>query len=184
MTCVFCELGVVGMSKLGETKLSGKIYEDDYCYAVLELEQSVVGYTLVILKRHRDNAMDITITTDEIIAINKTVGRIGRAIMDVTKAENIYIATLCDGVKHLHYHLVPRYKWSDNDKARYRDLFTERDGEESVNLCTGKGTIGGFWYLADAERNYKNTGFWKLPVDKQYENLAKLAKDIQSHVTY
>ncbi len=160
------------------TGLSRKVYDDDYCYAVLELEQSVKGYTLVIPKKHYETILDSSIDDVEIIQFWRVVQKIGNAIKATLGAENVYVCSLCDGIKHFHVHLIPRYPWTDEDKNRYSELFTERDGEQSVKLCTTIGRIGGFWYLADTERNFKEIEFAKLSIEEQQKAINDTAKVI------
>lgn len=178
MRCFFCkeydELEILP----ARPPLSRKVYQDDNTLAVLELEQSVKGYTLVIPRKHHDTLFD-EIPPEDLANFWQVVNKIGNAIKLVLGAENIYVASLCDGIKHFHVHLIPRYKWTDADKERYRELFTERDGPESISLCTHADLIGGFWYPADAERNYKNSDFWKLPNGERYKVLDDLAKQIK-----
>ncbi len=128
-----------------------KYYEDEHCIAVLA-SPDIRGYSLVILKKHYRDISDIWIPDSEMIALIKTVNFISFKLKDLLKAERIYVASLCDGVEHLHFHLIPRYKWERKDFDRYKELFTERDGIESVDRQISVSVIGGFWYLADIER--------------------------------
>lgn len=168
MGCPFCTL----------KKDYRTIYEDPVVFASLEEEQSVRGYTLVILKSHYDTILDQDIPTTELIYFWRKVQEIGNAIKESFGAENVYVCTLCDGIKHFHVHLIPRYKWTDDDKRRYSDLFVERDGPASILTCTQNGTIGGFWWLADAERNYKDTPFMQKSEDERHKILSETAEKI------
>ncbi len=163
--CPFCNPKKVSVGRL--------VYEDTTTYAILEEKQSALGYILVILKTHYDTILDEGISAFETVSFWKTVRYLGNRIKTILGAENVYVASLCDGVKHFHVHLIPRYKWTDKDKERYKELFTERDGKESVEFYTSKNTIGGFWYAADKERFYKETDFFKSKDrDKKLKELA------------
>ena len=179
MECPFCYLADKNYSEVDTAR---RIYGNSNCYALLEAEQSVCGYTLVIPKAHHETLFATDIGDFELEKFWRTVQRIGRAIMKTVGCENIYVVSMCDGVRHFHVHLTPRYKWTDADKQRYRELFTERDGEQSINACIEKGTIGGNWYLADAERNYTKTEFMKMPLDKRIIRLKQLAEDIKRNI--
>ena len=172
--CVFCKIGVEGLSSFS-ARYSRKVYEDDVCYAVLENEQSIIGYTLVILKEHKETILDNSITDEQLVGFWRAVHKIGNRLKTVLGAENVYVCSLCDGVSHFHVHLAPRYKWTTQDKERYSELFRERDGEQAVKLSTALGKIGGFWYLADTERDYSKTEFGRLSIDGKGKFLQDLA---------
>ncbi|MBU2052434.1 HIT family protein [Patescibacteria group bacterium] len=177
--CVFCKLGVKNMSKF-TNRHSHQVYEDDVCYAVLEREQSIPGYTLVILKEHKNTILDQSITDEQIVHFWRVVQKIGNALKEALGAENVYVCSLCDGVNHFHAHLAPRYKWTEADRARYKELFTARDGEQAVTLATTLNRIGGFWYLGDTEKNFMDTEYMKLPIEKRGDILVALAEEIKA----
>lgn len=174
--CYFCEA-----YKLSENDCR-KFYEDDHCYALLEAEQSVHCYSLVIPKKHQDKFTGTELTDADMLHVVRKAQEIARAIKSVTFAENIYVAVLCDGISHFHIHLIPRFKWTDKDYIRYKDLFLERDGLESVSACINNKTIGGFWYLADAERNYQKTPFMALCVVEREQILYRLSQKISRYL--
>jgi diadenosine tetraphosphate (Ap4A) HIT family hydrolase len=37
------------------------------------------------------------------------VRTVGAVMKERLPCDRVYVATLCDGVEHLHYHLIPRY---------------------------------------------------------------------------
>ena len=103
--CVFCAIAA------GEIP-SFKIYEDEVVLAYLDINPFTEGHTLVIPKAHSEGLLD----TDE--------ATLGEVIARVKKVAAHLKATLpCDGfnilqnngeaagqtVKHLHFHIVPRY---------------------------------------------------------------------------
>lgn len=172
MTCIFCS----------PPENSILVYEDLFCYAILENEQSIKGYTLVINKPHRDTLFSDALTDSEMVGFWRGVQKVGNAIKDAFGAERIYVISMCDGVTHFHVHLAPRYAWTDKDKIRYRELFTERDGKESVDKCVRANTIGGFWYLADTEKDYHKTDFMSLPEGRRLSILKLRALEISQRI--
>jgi len=168
MSCPFC-------NKKG---LGTIVYDDARCWAKLENEQSIRGYTLLILKDHYDTFMG-DIPQDDLTHFWSVAKDLGKAIKTALGAENIYMASLCDGIKHFHIHLIPRYKWSEQDKDRFIELFTKRDGLESVNKCVRNNTLGGFWFLGDAERNYKEIAFAHLSIKEQEAERREIANLIR-----
>ena len=103
--CVFCAIAD------GEIP-SFKIYEDELVLAYLDINPFTEGHTLVIPKAHSSGLLD---TPDETLAA--IIARVKKV------AEHLKGALPCDGfnilqnngesagqtVKHIHFHIVPRY---------------------------------------------------------------------------
>ena len=162
------------------------IYEDKYCFATLDPLQSVHGYTILVLKKHRADIADGNITEAElsgfIHAIHKIAIRLKERLRDEygERPERIYVCSLCDGVEHLHVHLVPRYPWRNpRDCDYYRAQFTDRDGKEEIESRIASGELGGFWYLARAERDYKKQQFWQKQIPERVKHLEELARTLR-----
>jgi len=163
--CLFCRIGIKGL--LEELPSKSKncqsvpcnrgIYEDAYCVATLAPEQYSQGHTLVILKNHRTDMVDSSISSEELVgfvnAIHKLTKHLKKNLRDSNdKApERIYVCSLCDGVEHLHAHLIPRYP------------------------KTGKG----FQYIGELEKNYKESEFWKKSDEERAHNLQELAERLR-----
>ncbi|MCR5751524.1 MAG: HIT family protein [Kiritimatiellae bacterium] len=107
--CIFCAIAA------GEIP-SFKVYEDDVVVAYLDINPVSEGHTLVIPKKHTEGLLD---TPDETLAA--VVARVKLVAAHLKKA------LPCDGfniaqnngevagqtVKHVHFHIVPRYKGDD-----------------------------------------------------------------------
>jgi len=103
--CVFCAIAA------GEIPCF-KVYEDDQVLAYLDINPFTRGHTLVIPKAHSEGLLD---TDDAVLA--DVIARVKRV------AAHLKSALPCDGfnilqnngeaagqtVKHLHFHIVPRY---------------------------------------------------------------------------
>ena len=103
--CIFCAIAA------GEIP-SFKVYEDETVVAYLDINPFTKGHTLVIPKVHSEGLLD---TSAEMLA--KVVARVQKV------AAHLKAALPCDGfnilqnngeaagqtVKHLHFHIVPRY---------------------------------------------------------------------------
>ena len=103
--CIFCAIAD------GEIPCF-KVFEDDLVLAYLDINPFSEGHTLVIPKAHSEGLLD---TPDE------TLGAILARVRKV--AAHLKAALPCDGfnllqnngeaagqtVKHLHFHIVPRY---------------------------------------------------------------------------
>lgn len=165
------------------------IYEDEYCFAALAREPYNEGHTIVILKTRAKGPHRIDLTDENILphertafikAIHKIAIHLKNNLADhkkrIPKPSKIYVCSLCDGITHLHAHLIPRYPFSPEDKKIYKKLFTKRDGKREVERKIKDDDLGGFWYIAEREKNYKKTKFWKKSEQKRAKYLAELAK--------
>ncbi|MBE6536524.1 MAG: histidine triad nucleotide-binding protein [Ruminococcaceae bacterium] len=110
MDCLFCAI------VKGDIP-SSKVYEDEYCYAFLDIAPQAPVHCLVVPKEHIASA-------DEICENNSaTVSKIFEAIPVIAKKlglENGYriVSNIgndgCQSVKHLHFHILGGKKLSEN----------------------------------------------------------------------
>lgn len=103
--CIFCAIAA------GENP-SFKLYEDDLVLAYLDINPFTRGHALVIPKAHSEGLLD----TDE-HTLAEVIARVKKV------AAHLKAALPCDGfnilqnngeaagqtVRHLHFHIVPRY---------------------------------------------------------------------------
>ncbi len=158
-------------------------YEDAYCFATLSREPYTWGHSLVILRAH---AEDITADIPEVAlaAFTSAIHKVSRRLKERLRneagqaPERIYVSTLCDGVHHLHAHLIPRYPYDAEDFAAYREIFAPRDGEEAVGKAIANRDIGGFWYIARREATFKSSSFQQSPEETRSAQLAALAREL------
>lgn len=190
--CVFCRIGKKGLleelpRKSGDKTVPCKrgIYEDNYCIATLAPEQYTKGHTLLISKNHRTDITDSNISSEElsgfISALNKLARHLKEKLHDHNCPQRIYIAILCDGVEHLHAHLIPRYPFTDIDQTIYKQEFLKRgDDIKEIESKILKSDLGGFWYIAEREKNYKNLELWNNRSDEERaEYIEELAKKLR-----
>lgn len=128
--CIFCAIAA------GEIP-SFKIYEDDVVLAYLDINPFTEGHALVIPKEHSEGLLD---TPDETLAA--VLARVKKV------AAHLKSALPCDGfnilqnngeaagqtVKHIHFHIVPRY------------------GNGPIAFASGKGDMDLLKALADRVR--------------------------------
>lgn len=116
--CIFCKIAA------GEIP-SRKIYEDKDLIAIMDLNSTSKGHSLIIPKEHCTNIYDI----DEDIAakVMKTAKKL---------ATKMTVALNCDGFNllqnngetagqtmfHFHMHLIPRYKDADNNMLKFTSV--------------------------------------------------------------
>ena len=160
------------------------IYEDRFCYAVLAVEPYTIGHTLVILNKHKRDIVD-DISTVYLSKFMNAIQKVSRRLMESAENEhqgrpdNVYVCILCDGVKHFHAHLLPRYPFTKRDKATYRRRFSKRDGKEEVNRKIAKEDLGGFWYVAEREITWKESEFGKKTSAERAKFLEELARKLR-----
>ena len=110
MDCIFCSI-------IKGDIPSKKVYEDDYCYAFLDINPQAPVHCLVIPKEHIPSA-------DAVNAENSSaVAKIFEAIPVIAKElklENGYriVSNIgddgCQSVKHLHFHILGGRKLIEN----------------------------------------------------------------------
>ena len=110
MDCIFCRIIA------GEIP-SGKVYEDEYCYAFRDINPQAPVHVLVVPKQH-------IASTDGINAENSAyVAAIFEAIPRIAAAEGLCngyrVITncgddACQTVKHLHFHVMGGRKLPEN----------------------------------------------------------------------
>ena len=119
--CIFCKLVA------GEIPAS-KVYEDETTIAFMDLGQLNPGHTLVAVKRHADNLLELT--ADEAAAAMRTAHRIAKAVNKAFQPPGLTLLQ-CNGkegdqtVFHFHLHVLPRWgndgiglSWPRKDPAR------------------------------------------------------------------
>jgi histidine triad (HIT) family protein len=104
--CLFCKIIA------GEIP-SSKVYEDDTCYAFLDINPVNIGHTLLVPKEHSTNLYE---TSDEDLAhMAPVIKKLSIAIKSAVGADGINIEMNNDPVAgqlifHTHIHIVPRFE--------------------------------------------------------------------------
>jgi diadenosine tetraphosphate (Ap4A) HIT family hydrolase len=183
--CPFCKpVATIKNTLPGGTPCERDIYEDESTFAVLCPQQYTAGHTLLILKDHKTDITD-DISPPHlmafIMAIHKVAVRLKESALNSSgeSPERIYVCALCDGVKHLHAHLIPRYPFTSDDEKTYRETFKKRDGEAGVEKNIAEGDMGGFWYVAEREKDYKHSAFGQKSSQEQAQILQELANQLR-----
>lgn len=125
--CIFCKIIA------GEIP-SYKIYEDDFCYAFLDIANDVYGHTLVIPKKHFESVL--TCDNPTLNRMIETCKKVGSHFVKDCGFDGFNICN-CTGsaaqqsVFHAHFHILPR-KEGDG-----KNILTGlgQSGEELANIC-------------------------------------------------
>jgi len=95
---------------------SYKIFEDEYTFSILALDQVNLGHTLVIPKLEVDSFMDLP--EPHYSAVFKNAQVISRAIKKATQCPRVGTIIAGFEVPHFHYHLIPAWSIPDLSFSR------------------------------------------------------------------
>ena len=110
MDCLFCSI-------IKGDIPSSKVYEDDSCYAFLDINPQAPVHCLVVPKIHIESADSISTEN------SKSISHIFEVIPTIAKelglADGYRVITNigengCQSVKHLHFHILGGKKLSEN----------------------------------------------------------------------
>ena len=105
------------------------VYEDAAAVAFLNRWPTQYGYTLVVPKEHREQAM-ADFTVDEFLALQRIVYRVAEAVRGEVGAERMYVMSLGSnqGNAHVHWHVVPLPPGTPYDEQQFAALMLETAG--------------------------------------------------------
>ncbi len=127
--CVFCKI-------INKEIPSSVVYEDNDVLAILDLSQATYGHTLVMPKKHVETFLDLDDeTTSKVFSVtrnlaNKLKNKLGADGINIVN--NSY-ESAGQTVMHMHVHIVPRYKDSDDFKIINVDHSDSIKLEEVLN---------------------------------------------------
>lgn len=104
-TCLFCKI-------IAKDLPSAKIYEDEHCYAFLDLHPINIGHTLLVPKAHSANLYEMNDETLAVLA--PVIKKVAIAIKNALNADGINIEMNNDPIAgqivfHSHIHIIPRF---------------------------------------------------------------------------
>jgi len=110
MNCLFCAI-------ISGDIPSKKVYEDEKCYAFLDINPQAPVHCLVVPKKHIASANEINTDNSNIVAhifavIPKIAAELGLA--DGYRVVTNVGENGCQSVKHLHFHILGGAKLSEN----------------------------------------------------------------------
>ncbi|MCI8326626.1 MAG: HIT family protein [Lachnospiraceae bacterium] len=127
--CIFCKI------VSGEIP-SRKIYEDEDMIAIMDLNPTSKGHSLIIPKEHCRDLYEI----DEEIAakVMKTAKKLAQKMTDVLCCDGFNLLqnngeVAGQTIFHFHLHLIPRYKDADNNLLKFTSV--KLTDQEMDNLC-------------------------------------------------
>jgi diadenosine tetraphosphate (Ap4A) HIT family hydrolase len=101
--CISCDILAGKITVPGEV-----IYENEYWH-VDSVTSSVYwqGFLIVKLKRHCEQIADLTIEETE--TLGPVLQATCAALMEELKPAKVYVYSFGDGIKHIHFWVLPRY---------------------------------------------------------------------------
>ena len=125
MDCLFCKI------IKGEVP-SQKVYEDDKCFAFLDINPVNKGHTLVVHKQHSKDLFDST--PEMLRELITCVQKVSKAVKEGVNADGINIGQSNGSdagqvIFHLHFHIMPRFK-NDGRKLWHGDKASEEELKE------------------------------------------------------
>ena len=103
------------------------LWRDAFCRVVLVDESGYPGFCRVTLERHMSEMTDLS--APERVRLMGAVFATEAALREVLAPDKINLASLGNGVPHLHWHVIPRYR---DDRHFPRPIWAEpcRDAPE------------------------------------------------------
>jgi histidine triad (HIT) family protein len=99
MDCIFCKI-IAGIIP------AEKVYEDDKCFAFLDISPVTSGHVLLIPKEHFISMVE---TPDDLVAyLYVKAKELMPKIKKAMKADYISLSVVGTEVPHFHIHLIPR----------------------------------------------------------------------------
>ena len=100
--CLSCRI-VAGKQEVP----GGILYEHEYWIVASKVSPVLVpGHLFLILKRHCEHLADLA--PEEAGALGPIVQKTCAALTQVLHPVKIYVASYGEGVKHIHFHVIPR----------------------------------------------------------------------------
>jgi len=120
--CFICEM----IARHPAYPLDQIIYEDDVAFVFLNRYPTLLGYTLVAPREHREHVTG-DFSPDEYLALQRVIYRVGEAIRRVVPTERLYILSLGSqqGNRHVHWHLAPLPPGVPYDQQQIAALMVE-----------------------------------------------------------
>jgi diadenosine tetraphosphate (Ap4A) HIT family hydrolase len=135
--CFACDVNAGRIGAPGDV-----IYEDEYWRAEHGIDRLVRGYVVLKPKRHARELADLT--GPESAGLGPAMRRLIQAMRSALGTERVYVCSFGETVRHVHFHLIPRYRdMPPLGPALIADLFTKRwecsvgDAERAASLIRG-----------------------------------------------
>jgi diadenosine tetraphosphate (Ap4A) HIT family hydrolase len=101
--CVSCDI-VAG----NRVEPGGVIYENDYWHIGTAISLPVVwrGFLIIKLKRHCEHLAELS--SQQAMTLGPLIQSACSALSEILKPEKVFVCSYGDGVKHVHFWVLPR----------------------------------------------------------------------------
>jgi diadenosine tetraphosphate (Ap4A) HIT family hydrolase len=97
-TCQICEKHKMDLSPIFE--------DEDWMVTHGPFSSQILGYLYIEPKRHVENWTDFT--DNELSKVGPLIKGLEKAIKQVLNIDRVYVVTISEAVRHLHFHIIPR----------------------------------------------------------------------------
>ena len=112
-------------------QLLSTIYEDeDWIVTPGPLSSQILGYMYLEPKRHVENWSEFT--SEELAKVGPLIKRLEQALKMELNINRVYVVTISEAVRHLHFHIIPR---EDSSEVKGLDLI-EQATQQKVKTPT------------------------------------------------
>ncbi len=99
-------------------------------YAVLNGDQYTDGHSIVILGCHMNKITELISVGDKrkekLQAMMEGINKVSYRLKEELNAQAVHVLCLCEGMAHLHFHLIPRYNYKPGEEEFFRKNFEKR----------------------------------------------------------
>lgn len=88
-----------------------KIYEDEFCFAFLDINPNALGHTLCVPKKEVDRLFDLE--TTDYLKLMEFSQKIARALEKAIPCQRVAMSVIGLEVPHAHIHLIPIKEMSE-----------------------------------------------------------------------
>ena len=160
-------------------------------YAFLSGDQYTKGHTLVVLGPHRSKITDPSLEDSEVEALALGLKKVSTRLKDKLGVDTVHVLSLCEGIEHLHFHLIPRHRYTQEEKIFYICHYWDREKDTLAKNCKRKckskkefikavmsdtPDIHGMWYAAYHEMKFKTSDFSRRSIEDRVKELEATAK--------
>ncbi|MEK4566281.1 HIT family protein [Alkalihalobacillus sp. FSL R5-0424] len=125
MSCVICD-------KHKDTKLI--LFENDnWIITPGAFDSHIVGYLLLEPKRHIENWYEFN--NNELEEMGTFISRVEQGLRSFLDIDRLYVLTISEEVRHLHFHLIPR---STNGGKKGIELIKQATQQKEINEFLSK----------------------------------------------
>jgi diadenosine tetraphosphate (Ap4A) HIT family hydrolase len=96
--CQICDKHKTGVNPIFQ--------DEDWMVTHGPLSSQILGYLYIEPKRHVENWTDFT--DNELSKVGPLVKRLEKVMKEILDIDRVYVVTISEAVRHLHFHIIPR----------------------------------------------------------------------------